>query len=325
MRGLVRTSSAPSVRDRLASMGVSLVEGDVRDESSLVSAARGVDVVVHTVALRPRGGTLAEHEQVNLIGTENALAASRAVGVRRFVFLSTEAVTAGNFHRNYVDERLPHADRFLSPYAETMALAEALVLATNGIAGLETVALRPGWVWGPGDNMNLPDWIQRARTGTLWLIDGGSVFVPTTYVSNLADAIVLAATVPSVAGNVYYITDDERITCREFFTRVMRAVGLPPPRRRCPYALAYAWGWLLEKTRAVPAMTRADVVALGRHALFNLTRARTELGYAPAVGVAEGMKKLAAWVAEVGGADAIVRGDVQNPTAEDVSSGQSHG
>ena len=55
--------------------------------------------------------------------------------------------------------------------------------------------------------------------------------------------------------------------------------------------------------------TREEVVRMGRSAVFNLARARQVLGYEPKVNVNEGMKELAAWAHEVGGAEAIARGD----------------
>jgi nucleoside-diphosphate-sugar epimerase len=308
VRALVPAGTGDAARAALKRAGATPVEGDVGDEGSLADAVRGMDTVVHTAQRSPFGGTLAEHERANLISTENALAASRAAGVRRFVFLSTEVVTAGDFDRPYVDETLPHADVFVSPYAETMALAEALVLATSGSDGMATVALRPGWVWGPGETVFLPEWIRRQRAGTLITIGSGTQFVPTTYITNLADALALATTAPAAAGNVYYVTDDERIGCRAFLTHVLGAVGLGGPRGRVPYRLAYARAWLGEQLGIPTSLRRADVVAYGRAAYFNLGRAREELGYAPAVSIAEGLKKLGVWAQHVGGADAIARG-----------------
>jgi nucleoside-diphosphate-sugar epimerase len=305
VRALLPAKDA-SQRAALEAEGLEVVEGSVVDEASVARAAAGVEVVVHTEARSPWGGTLAEHERANLIGTENALAACREAGVRRFVFVSSEAVTAGDFSRDYVDETFPHASEFLSPYAETMALAEALVQAASGTGGMDTVVLRAGWLWGPGDDVNLPVWIRRQRAGTLRTIGTGAQFVPTTYIGNLADAAVLAATVPSAAGAIYYITDDERIGARKFLTQVLGAAGVGGPRGRVPYRLAYAQAWLAEKLSRAPALTRADVVAHGRQAYFNLGRARAELGYEPGVNIAAGVARLREWVQQVGGVDAVL-------------------
>jgi nucleoside-diphosphate-sugar epimerase len=164
-------------------------------------------------------------------------------------------------------------------------------------------------VWGPDDDVRLPALVRKQRARALTLVDGGRWFVPTAYVQNVASAIALATTAPAAAGNVYYVTDDERVRCRAFLQQLLGAVGLAAPRRSLPYGVAYALAWWAEKTSATPWLTRTEAVRLGRPALFNLKRTREDLGYAPQVGVAQGARALARWATAVGGADAIVSGE----------------
>ncbi len=307
---LVRVRTPAAARERIEALGVRCVVGDLGDEESLALAVRGSETVFHLAALRPRGAAEKDYERVNLIGTENLIDAARRARVRRLVYLSDARVTAGNYHRDYVDESFPQPDRFLDPYSRSKALAEDLAIGTSGTAGMDGVALRPGLVWGADDSVLLPELIRRRRDGTLALLSGGTRFAPTTQIDNLVAALMLAAEKPGIGGNVYYVTDDERVTMRAFLGMLLRAAGVGPPRRRMPYPIAYARAFLTDKRAGTDGCARADVIQFGRAAFFNIKRARAELGYAPTVSLREGERSLTDWARAVGGADRIVAGDV---------------
>lgn len=284
--------------------GTDAARGDISDEPSVRAAAEGCGAVVHLARVDDPHTPLADAERINLIGAENVLAAAREAGVKRLVHLSTEAVTRGREPRSYVDEKYPQPARFLDAVSETSALAEDLVTAASG-GGIETVVLRPGVIWGAGDDDFLPRLLRRVRAGALSWVDDGRALIATTYIDNLSLALRLAVTAPDAAGGVFYVTDDERTSRREFVGNLLRAAGAPVPRGSLPYGLAYAMAWLSETLGRAPPGMRAEVVAEGRSAHFNIQRARAALGYAPEVSVAEGTKRVGAWVAERGGWEAL--------------------
>jgi uncharacterized protein YbjT (DUF2867 family) len=88
VRGLVRPTSDPTAVDRLRTLGVEQVVGDVRDRASLDRACAGVRTVVSTVTTtrtrQPGDSIEATDEQ----GQLNLVAAARAAGVERFVYVS---------------------------------------------------------------------------------------------------------------------------------------------------------------------------------------------------------------------------------------------
>lgn len=293
VRSLVRASSKPDARARLEALGAKLVEGDLADESSLEAAARGAEVVFHCARLDDPRAPRATLEAVNLVGTENLLAACRRAGVKRVVHLSTADVTQSTAARSYVDEELAQPANFLDARAETRALAEDLVVAASDEV-MQTVTLRAGWIWGEGDTCLAPRLARSAREKSFRWIDDGRALVATTNVANLVAAMRLAATASEAAGAIYYLTDDERITAREFLTRLAAAIGVTLPRASVPFALAYGLAWVAERASLSPAHLRSEVVAHGRSAHFNVQRARKELGYAPVVTVSEGLERVRA-------------------------------
>jgi nucleoside-diphosphate-sugar epimerase len=191
------------------------------------------------------------------------------------------------------------APRFADPATETLCLAEDLVLAASG-GGIETVSLRPGVLWGEGDDVFLPALLRRVRDGALTWIDGGAALMATTRVESFALAACLALTAAEAPGAAFYVTDDERVTRREFVGNLLRACGAKVPTGSVP--------WLVARAGAALGMRPlGEVRAEGRSANFNIQRARTVLGYAPAVTVAEGTRRVGAWVTAQGGWEAVAR------------------
>ena len=91
VRGLVRDTSDSAVVERLHSLGVATVTGDIRDLSSLQSACRGVRTVISTASAtrsrQPGDGI----EETDGAGQLNVVDAARDAGVKRFVYVSYSA------------------------------------------------------------------------------------------------------------------------------------------------------------------------------------------------------------------------------------------
>ncbi len=299
VRALVRASTAEPLKQRLTHLGAALVDGDVTREPTLLDAAKGMDAVVHAARLDDPRAPRAQLEAVNLVGTENLLAAARAAGVKRVVHLSTADVTQSMAPRAYVDEEHPQPPSFLDARTETRALAEDLVVAASD-AAMETVTLRAAWLWGADDTHLAPWLVKAAHDGTFTWVDGGRSLCATTHARNLASATLLALTHADAPAKVFYVTDDERITAREFFTRLAAALGVKLPRRDRSLWLSVAAAWITERLGGAPSPTRAELAAWGRTAHFNVQRLRTELGWAPAVDVSTGLQGVARWAQAVG-------------------------
>jgi nucleoside-diphosphate-sugar epimerase len=304
VRAVLESDRSERARKALDASGATISDASLHDEASLVAAGRGADAWVHV----PRGehvfATRSEHNERTLIPAENTLAAAQQAGVRRYVLISTEQVSAGDYDRPYVTESLAHASRFLSPWIEAIALAEALVMAATGTHGTETIVLRPALVWGPDDDETLPRWIRAARDGSLFIVGGGRTLMPTTLVDNLADAIARTIDAQPGGSGVFHVTDDERIASRTFVQKLLVTAGARAPRSRVPYRLAYLRAWWNDRQRHDTLWTRANVVRFGRTTVFNLEALRGELGYEP-TSIDAGLKRVSAWANEVGGADGI--------------------
>jgi nucleoside-diphosphate-sugar epimerase len=286
----------------LEEAGIAQRVGDVSNLDSVLAAAKDVDAIVHSAGKVGAWGRLEEYYEANVRGTDNVLAACDMHQIRRLVFTSSPSVVQGGKDLEGVDESAPYADHYLSAYQQTKALAEQRVMAANG-ARLATVALRPHFIWGPGDPNLLPRILKQARSGRLRLIGKEAKKIDTTYVDNAADAHVLALEKleigSPIAGKVYFISQGEPVTQEWLINAWLRADGFPAEARRMPLGLAKFLGAALESVystlgiKSEPPLTRFVVEQLSTSHWFNINAARADLGYAPKVSMQEGLVRLA--------------------------------
>ncbi len=306
-RGDAVQSLARGSYPALAALGVVQVQGDIGDREAVLQAAAGCDVVFHVAAKAGVWGSYADYYRANVTGTENVLAACRAHGIGRLVHTSSPSVVFDGNDVEGGDETLTYPAHYEAHYPRTKALAERLVLAAND-AHLATVALRPHLIWGPEDNHLVPRIIARAKAGKLRRIGNRPCPVDTVYVDNAAQAHLLAADrlAPGspVAGRAYFISNGEPIPLWEMVNRILAAGGLPPVTRTVSPLVARAAGviceglWTLLRLPGEPPMTRFLAKELATAHWFDITAARRDFGYQPAISIDEGLVRLAAWLAQ---------------------------
>lgn len=293
VRALARSdASADAVRER----GAEPVRGDLDDVAAMAAGAAGCEIAFHCAAHLGDWGSREDFERGNVQGTRNALAAARQAGVRRFVHVGTEAALLAGQPLVEADERAPL--RFDSPalYSSTKARAEEAVIEANR-DGLETVVVRPRFVWGRGDTTLLPAMTEMVRAGRFAWIAGGRHLTSTTHVDNVVHGLLLGAQ-RGAPGGVYFVTDGQPVVFRDFVTRLIETQGVTPPDRSLPAPVANAvatvaeTAWRLLPLPGRPPLTRLAVWLSALEATIDITRARTELGYAPVRTIDEGLEEL---------------------------------
>jgi UDP-glucose 4-epimerase len=216
---------------------------------------------------------------VNVEGTLNVLLAAREAGVRRVVVASSSSVYGDTPTLPKV-ETMPPTPR--SPYAISKLTAEQYTCAFAPLYGLETVALRYFNVFGPRQDPTsqysgvIALFCTAALQGRPYTLQGdGLQSRDFTYVENVVQANLLAASAPDVSGQAFNVACGERITLLDLIATLNRLVGRELPIEHSP--------------------ARAGDV---RHSLADIGKARDLLGYAPAVDVAEGLGRTLAWYRE---------------------------
>lgn len=192
---------------------------DVTDPTSLHGAANGCAAVVHVTGIVEEHPPKSTFTAVNIEGTDHVLAEAKRAGVRRFIYISSLG-----------------ADRGKSAYHESKRRAEHLVRASK----VESVILRPGNVYGPGDSV-ISTFLTLYRTLPAIPIigDGSRQFQPIWY-RDLGEAIALSIEMPRIAGRTLEVAGDEITTINELAERFARITGRSPARVPVPELLAGA-------------------------------------------------------------------------------------
>ena len=295
VRGLVRPASL-SRAGTLADVGVEIAVGDLTEPATLVAACAGVEVVHHVAATyREAGQGSAAYRAINVNGTRHLLEAAHAAGARRFVHCST-----GGVH-GHIEHPPANEDAPLAPgdvYQRTKLEAEQLAAAFGRERGLEVVVVRPIGIHGPGDLRFLKMFRGLAR-GRFPMLGSGRVFYHLTYIDDLVEGLRLCGEHPAAAGRTYLLGGAEYTTLAELVALVAREVGRRPPRVHWPVWPVWLAGALCELVcvplGVEPPLYRRRVDFYRKSRAFDISRARAELGYNPAVSLQEGIRRTADW------------------------------
>jgi len=283
--------------EKLIAQGVEVVRGDVTDASTLAPAVKDIDIIFHLAGMMGVHRPLAEYRLVNVTGSANLYQAAQAAGVRRFVHTSSHTVY-GLGHGRFLTEKdalRPDPDPYSLTKAEGDRLMRRLMLKSN----VETVILRPGTFFGPGDRLHFGRIAQRMKNGKGVIIGRGDNALPFCYVTDVVQGFLLAAYHEKAPGNVYNISNDHPLTQQEIFTAIADDVGGTRPTRHLPYYPIYFGSIAAEKiahiTHSRPMVTRLGVMMFGTDNRHSVEKARSELGYEPKVDVRQGIGLAAAW------------------------------
>lgn len=298
VRAFSRTTRPP-----LRELGVECQEGDIRDRDAVIAACRDVDIVYHTAAVAGIWGPWDHFHGINTLGTEHVVSGCAAGGVKKLVFTSSPSVTFDGTDQCGVDESAPYPQTWLCHYPHTKALAEQHVLAANGKNGLLTCSLRPHLIWGPRDQHLIPRLLDRARSGKLRRVGDGGNLIDMVYVENAAAAHLQAADAlepgSRVAGKAYFISQGEPVNCWDWMNDILRLAGVREVRKSISFGAAWRIGRAMEvvyallRLRSEPRMTRFLAAQLATSHYFDISAARDDFGYTPAVSTEEGMRRLA--------------------------------
>jgi nucleoside-diphosphate-sugar epimerase len=299
VRALARAGADTAFLERL---GVTIVRGDLSDPGSLTAAVEGVDVVVHCAAKVGDWGHVDEYRKVNVEGLRALFDATLGKHLHRFVHVSTLGVYEARHHHG-TDETEPLPEKHIDGYTQSKVEAERLALQYHRKQGVPVTILRPGFVYGPRDRTVLPRLAARLNEGSVVYIARGKYALNTTFVGNIADAVLLAIDSPNAVGEVFNITDGEFVSKRRFFEAVADGLGVKRPRSFPPVPVWLARllaNWREGKFRREnrpnpPRITQAQLKFAGLNLDFSIAKARTKLGYTPRVLFDEGMKQAVEW------------------------------
>lgn len=249
--------------------------GDASDADVTAQAVQGCDTIFHLAAMVSVPRSMREpqkcHDQC-ATSTVNLLAAAEASGVRRLVLASTSAIYGDS---TFVSKRESDPPAPLSPYAAAKLSAESYLQCFAKSSSVETVALRFFNVFGPRQDPQseysavIPRFVSMILSGDRPVIYGdGNQSRDFVFVRDVAQANVLAATVPDVSGGIFNVARGSSTTLLELLTTLRELLGQEIAPIHKPARLG-------------------DV----RDSLADTNQIRSRLGFEPQVSIREGLRQ----------------------------------
>jgi nucleoside-diphosphate-sugar epimerase len=264
----------------------------------------GVDTVYHVAAVYRQAGIPNDtYTAINATAVGTIIEAAAAAGVRRVVHCSTVGVH-GDVEHPPANEDAP-----LRPgdiYQETKLAGERVARETGARAGIEVAIVRPTGIYGPGDTRLLKLFRGVARGGFpgFPILGRGDIYYHLTYIDDLVEGFRRAGEEPAAAGRTYILAGGEVTTLNELVALIADVAGVRPPRLHLPVWPFWVAGAACEAVCVPlgiePPIFRRRVDFFTKSRAFDISRARREIGYAPAVGLRDGIARTLAWYRDHG-------------------------
>ena len=256
-------------------VGVELVEADLRTVD-LAPLLDGVDTVFHQAAQPGVRASwdhrFADYATHNVLATQRLLEAARHAGVQRFVYASSSSIYGNALEYPTTEDTTPTP---FSPYGVTKLSGEHLCRAYAHNFGFSAVSLRYFTVYGPRQrpDMSMHRLFEAALDGSAFPLYGNGTQVREfTHVTDVIAANLLAATSSVEPGAVFNISGGSEIALQDLIAAIEEVAGAAIRLDRRP-------------------PQPGDVQRNGG----DTTRARDELGWSPAVGLADGLQSQLDW------------------------------
>ncbi len=274
-----------SDRRNLAGLNVDIVEGGLLDKDAIENGVKGCRYVFHVAAdYRIWIPNPADMYAANVEGAENVLRSAARAGAERIVHCSSVAAVKVPHDKNPVDETSEYEslDEIVGHYKKSKFQADVLARRL-GREGLPVVTVNPAAPIGAYD-------LKPTPTGKM-VVDFLNGRIPSyidtglniVHVEDVALGHWLAATKGRVGER--YILGGENLTLKQVLDLLAEVSGLPGPKFKTPYAIAYAFGAVdtaLAVMRGTTPMAPLDAIKMARHYMwFSSEKAKSELGFAP--------------------------------------------
>ena len=259
---------------------VEVVTGDIADPFSVRHATRGVQVVYHLASLIaiPYSYVAPQsYVHTNVLGAINVLQAARDEGVERVVHTSTSECY-GTAQYVPIDEK--HPLRGQSPYSASKIGADMLAESYWRSFGLPVATIRPFNTFGPRQSARavIPTIISQALRGGVIKLGSLSPTRDMNYVDNTVDGFIAVASHPAAVGEVINVGSGREISVGDLARLIVDRTGSKSE--------------VVEDAQRIrPAGSEVERL------LCNPAKATRLLGWAPAVGLEDGLARSIEWFA----------------------------
>lgn len=296
--GMVRKTSD---RSSLEGLDLPLVEADLTDPATLLSATAGMDAVIHLAAYYTFHGKPELYHKITVEGTRNLLDACVRNGVGRIIYCSTTEVI-GPVENPPGSEDSPPKPQF--EYGRSKLRAESLV-KEYADRGLDFTILRPSGLYGPGNIDDVAFWFitsfAKNALPTRFIVGSGKSMIQFTHARDAAQAFRLALEKPEVAsGKTYIIAERNGYSYEQVYGILAEICGRSPPRIHVPPLLAKAMIAPVEALNKLSGKENfmwhvSTVDSVTHHRCYSVEKAVRELGFDPQYDLRTGLRETVEW------------------------------
>ena len=269
----VRIFDLSDAADRAAT--VSFVAGDIRNEAQVRAACEGCEVVYHCVAQVPLAKDKHLFNSVNIQGTENLLKAALSAKARKVIYVSSSAVFG-------VPKSNPVTEKTTPTPAEAYGRAKLegeKLCAQYTQQGLDVSVIRPRTIMGHGRLGIFQILFEWIRTGyNVPVLGGGDNIYQFVHADDLAEACILAAQRPGTA--TYNCGTDMFGSMRQVLENLCAHAKTGSRVKSVPLAPAVAF-MNLTSALGISPLGPYHAMMYGRSLYFDISKAKTELGWQP--------------------------------------------
>jgi len=288
---------------RKLSPRIEIVTGDLRNPADCQRFCEGANeaTLFHTAGvIHPR--RIADFYAINVTGTLNLLDASISVGVRRAIIVSSNSPCGCNPHPDHLFDEDSPFHPYLS-YGRSKMQMELGVRERQRRGQIETVVIRPPWFYGPNQPPRQSHFFRMVRTGKAPIVGSGENLRSMSYIDNLCQGLLLAASVERAAGQTYWLADRHPYSMNEIIDTIERLLEAEFGQRcahkrlRLP-SVASSFAFVADVALQAVGFYQQKIHVLSemnKTIACSVAKAERELGYRPAFELEEGMRRSLAW------------------------------
>ncbi len=257
--------------------------GDLRDPRYRRQVLEGVHQVCHAAAWSSLWGHAAQSQTLFLEPGLALLEEAVALGIERFLFVSSTSVSGPG---GQGDPYAPGLKPAFWPHLSNVSRLEDAMRARAGNTTM--VNLRCGLFAGARYGLGLlPILLPRLRTHLVPWVAGGHTGMPIIDGEDIGAAFLQAVVTQGLSGyESFMIVGPEIPRVRTVLAFLQQEYGYPQPHFSVPFAAAYPFAWLLEKLHPVlpgdPLVVRSIIHLLEETHASNRV-AGERLGYRPRI------------------------------------------
>jgi predicted dehydrogenase/nucleoside-diphosphate-sugar epimerase len=286
VRAMTRGSSA--ALEALDNNRLEMMRGDLRSETDLAIAMQGIEFIYDLATSETKTWDASLRDIVE--PTRQLGKACLAANIRRLIYTGTIDSYYAGAKAGEITEQTP-LDRNIGRrnyYARAKAASENLLIDMHRTQMLPLVIVRPGIVIGDGGNPF--HWgVGKFSESVCEIWGDGTNKLPLVLVQDVAAALVRCIQIEGIEGRSYNLIDIPLLSAREYLTELQRLAGMKLSVYHRPilwFYLSDLLKWAVKLATGHPDRARIpsyrDWESRTQKGIFNCTRARDELGWAPA-------------------------------------------